>query len=130
VFTFSRRSGPVYIPPRVSRLSPLAFVDTLGGLYERAGAASSAVSVSHLRLRFLLTRQLGLPVDTSDASLARAAEERLGWRDFQQSDLLGRAERAGRESKLQPREALALVQDLERYAARLETRPRPSKEKV
>lgn len=134
VFTFSRRNGPVYIPPRVSRLSPLEFVDTLGGLYERAGAASSAVSISHLRLRFLLTRQLGLPSDTGDASLAQAAEERLGWRDFQQSDLLGRAERAGGAPKLQPREALALVQDLERHAARLEARPeassRPSKEKA
>ncbi|MGC1385483.1 MAG: DUF4350 domain-containing protein, partial [Candidatus Acidiferrales bacterium] len=42
VFTFSRRSGPVYKPVRVSRLSPLEYVDTLGGLYQRAKAGPAA----------------------------------------------------------------------------------------
>jgi hypothetical protein len=130
IFTFSRRSGPVYIPPRISRLSPLEFVDTLGGLYERAGAASSAVAVSELRLRFLLTRQLGLAADAPSASLSQAAEDRLGWKDFVSSNLLGRAEKASRSRKLRPREALALVQDLERHADKLEIRPRSTPEKT
>ena len=130
IFTFSRRSGPLYIPPRMSRLSPLEFVDTLGGLYERAGAASLAVAVSHLRLRFLLTRQLGLAADVASDSLSQSAEERLGWKGFVKSDLLGRAEKASRAPKLRPREALALVQDLERYADKLEIRPRSTQEKA
>lgn len=129
LFTFSRRSGPLYTPQRISRLSPLEFVDTLGGLYERAGAASSAVAVSQLRLRFLLTRQLGLAGDTTAASLSQSAEERLGWKDFVKSDLLGRAEKASRAPKLRPREALALVQELERYADKLEIRSRSTQEK-
>ena len=73
LLTFSRRSGPTYIPAPVSRLSPLEFVDTLGGLYERAGAASSAVSVSYARLRSLLTRHLSLPGNIPDAELAQSA---------------------------------------------------------
>jgi hypothetical protein len=124
IFSFSRRSGPVYRVPSVSRLSPLEYVDTLGGLYERAGAASAAVSVSYLRLRYLLTRQLGLPSDTPDGELARAVEERLGWKNFGAEDVLGRAGSASRASKIRSRKGLELVQDLERHAEKLEVRSR------
>ncbi len=122
VFTFSRRSGPVYLHPGVSRLAPLEFVDTLGGLYERAGAAATAVSVSRLRLRFLMTRQLGFPTDALDADLARAAGERLGWKSADVSDLLERSRAASSAAKLKAREALELVRGLEQLAARLEVR--------
>lgn len=100
-------------------MSPLEFVDTLGGLYERAGAAASAVAVSYLRLRFLLVRQLGLPSEISDAELARAAEERLGWKDFQKSELLERANAARRSAHTRDAAALQLVQELERQSAAL-----------
>jgi hypothetical protein len=130
IFTFSRRNGPVYHAPSVSRLSPLEFVDTLGALYEHAGAASAAVSVSYVRLRFLLAKQLGLPSDTPDAELSRAAEERLGWKNFQSSGLLHRASGAKRASKLRSQEALDLVQELERHAETLEVRPKASQEKT
>jgi hypothetical protein len=129
IFTFGRRSGPVYRQPVVSRLSPLEFVDTLGGLYERAGAGAAAVSVSHLRLRYLLAQQLGLPSDAPDAELAQAAEARLGWKSFQSENVLGRAATASRTPKIRSREALHLVQDLERYAQRLEVRSRFHQEK-
>jgi Domain of unknown function (DUF4350) len=122
LFTFSRRSGPTYVPAGISRLSPLEFVDTLGGLYERAGAASSAVSVSYIRLRTLLTRQLSLSSNTSDGELAAAAEQRLGWKDAGLGGALGRAAAARREDKLPPREALGIVQELEKFAAKLDIR--------
>jgi len=32
LFTFSRRSGPIFSPAPISRLSPLEFVETMGGL--------------------------------------------------------------------------------------------------
>ena len=38
LLAFGRRSGPLYAPAAVSRLSPLEFVDTLGDLYRRASA--------------------------------------------------------------------------------------------
>jgi hypothetical protein len=130
IFTFSRRSGPVYNPPHVSRLSPLEFVNTLGGLYERAGAASTAVSISYVRLRSLLTRHLGLPNDTLDSELAQSAEQRLGWKNLQAADLLGRSAGASRSQKLRPSQALELVQELERHAAMLDVGPRFHEEKT
>lgn len=130
LFTFSRRSGPVFVPPGVSRLSPLEFVDTLGGLYERAGAASSAVSVSYARLRSLLTRQLGLPANTPYDELALAANQRLGWKDAKFAGLLQRAEVSSRMVKLKSGEALGLVQELERYAAMLDVRAQFRREKI
>jgi uncharacterized protein DUF4350 len=129
LFTLGRRSGPVYRQPVISRLSPLEYVDTLGGLYERAGAASAAVSVSHLRLRYLLVRQLGLPNDVPDRELAQFAEERLGWKNFQTENALGRAEIASRASKMRSREALDLIRVLERYAQQLEVRTQFREEK-
>jgi hypothetical protein len=130
IFTFGRRSGPVYRQIMVSRLSPLEFVDTLGGLYERAGAGSSAVAVSQSRLRYLLTRQLGMAGDTPDVQLAQAAEQRLGWKNFSIENLLGRADAASRVAKLKSSEALHLVQELERHAQKLEVHPRLSQEKT
>jgi len=130
LFTFSRRSGPIYIPEEVSRLSPLEYVETLGGLYERAGAASSAVAISYQRFRSQLTRQLGLPANTSDSELGQAAEERLGWKETGMVDLLQRAANASHVEKLPRNEALDLVQKLERYAARLTIRPAIRKEKM
>lgn len=122
LFTFSRRSGPTFVPAESSRLWPLEFVDTLGGLYERAGAASSAVSVSYLRLRTLLARQLSLPSSTNDGDLAAAAEQRLGWKDSGLRLWLGRAAAARHEAKYPPSEALEIVQELEKFAGRLSVR--------
>jgi hypothetical protein len=122
LFTFARRSGPIFVPADVSRLSPLEFVDTLGGLYERAGAGSAAVSVSLQRLRTLLTRQLALPSTTPGAALAAAAEQRLGWRDKNLRDTLLSAEAATRQEKVASRTALELVRNLEIFSARLDMR--------
>jgi len=130
VFTFSRRSGPTYPPWKVSRLSPLEFVDTLGGLYESAGAASSVVTISYLRLRSLLTRQLGLPADVPDADLAQAANQRLGWKDAGLADLLQRARAARGAAKLGPRVALDVVRNLGRRVARLDVRTQFHQEKT
>jgi len=122
LFTFSRRSGPIYVPVEESRLSPLEFVDTLGGLYERAGAASLAVSVSYSRLRTLLNRQLNLPSNTGDAQLAVAAEQRLGWKNSGLAVLLRRAEAAKGAAKFSSHEGLEIVQELEQFAGRLSVR--------
>jgi hypothetical protein len=129
VFTFSRRSGPIYSPAKVSRLSPLEFVETLGGLYERAGAASSAVAISYQRLRSLLTRQLGLPASVPDSELAQAVNQRLAWKDPELADLLKRAEASSHIAKLRPREALEIIQNLGRRAEKLNVRTQFHQEK-
>ncbi|MGB9405673.1 MAG: DUF4350 domain-containing protein [Candidatus Acidiferrales bacterium] len=113
LFTFSRRSGPIAMPAVVSRLAPLEFVDTLGGLYERAHAEPAVINVVYQRLRSMLTRQLRLPGATSDAELERAVETRLGFKDGAFSDALRRAAEASRSRKVAPAEALGIIRDLE-----------------
>jgi hypothetical protein len=113
LFAFARRSGPIVAPAAASRLSPLEFVDTMGGLYQRAGAQSIAVSVSYRHLRLELTRRLGLPAAVPDADLAKAAGERLGL----DGDLAGTLADAaqGDSGKLSSARALTLVQKLTAY---------------
>ncbi len=60
VLTFSRRSGPTSVPTPAVRLSSLEFVQTLGGLYQRAGTASVVVDICYRRFRYWLTRRLGV----------------------------------------------------------------------
>ena len=115
VFTFSRRSGPIVMPRSVSRLSPLEFVDTMGSLYRHAGASSIPVDVCLRHLRLELTRRLGLPSATSNADLARVAGERLGFDGASLEEIMNRASRAADARKLPAREALEVVQELERF---------------
>ncbi len=130
LFTFSRRSGPVFVPKEVSRLSPLEFVETLGGLYERAGAASSAINVSYMRVRSLLTRQLNMPSNTSNRDLAQAAEQRMGWKNSGLGETLREADAASRDSTVSPREGLQMVQKLEEFTARLDVRSQIHRERT
>ena len=76
LFAYSRRSGPVWIPEGEARLSPLEFVRTLGSLYEHANAANVAIEISYQRFRYLLTRRLGLSVNSSINDMERAVRER------------------------------------------------------
>lgn len=122
LFTYSRRSGPVRAPARVSRLSPLEFVDTLGDLYNSVGADDVAVQIANQRLRFVLTRLLGLSANVSNANLARITNQQIGWDEETLLATLDRAERDVNSGKRRDGESLKLVQELFDYAARLEMR--------
>jgi len=122
VATFSRRHGPTRMPAKVSRLSPLEFVDTLGDLYAARKAGTAAVQISYQRLRFLLTRQLGLAPDVPAAALAHSAWVALGWKEQPFLGTLERAERAIRQTELKDDESLSLVQAIFDYMARLDVR--------
>jgi len=115
LFTFSRRSGPTVLAASVSRLSPLEFVDTLGGLYERAKAEPAVVGIVYQRFRTLLTRQLRLASTTDDATLENAIGTRLGRQLSGLPETLRSAAAASRAEKVSPAEALALVKELEHY---------------
>jgi len=131
LFTYSRRSGPVRAPATVSRLSPLEFVDTLGDLYNSVGADAAAVQVAEQRLRFVLTRRLGLPVNTPAADLAHAANEQLGWPEAPLLRALSAPVNLPRDRKKRDSDSLELVQQLFDYTARLEIRgPREQEEKT
>jgi hypothetical protein len=122
VATYSRRQGPISVPQKVSRLSPLEFVETLGDLYASAHAGSAAVRIVYHRLRFQLVRQLGLPPNVSDTDLAHSASRALAWNEPEISATLNRAERATTSPKVSDAETLQLVQEMFDYASRLELR--------
>jgi hypothetical protein len=122
LFTYSRRSGPVRAPATVSRLSPLEFVDTLGDLYNSVRADDAAVQVANQRLRFVLTRRLGLSANISNADLARIASHQLGWEEAALFAVLDGAEKGVDSAKHRDGKSLKLVQQLFDYAARLDMR--------
>ena len=122
LLTYSRRYGTNRMPGKVSRLSPLEFVDTLGDLYASGHAGSTAVRVAYQRLRFQLTRQLGIAANATVAELAHLGNRTLGWEEQPLLGTLVRADRASRTIGMQDLEALEIVRDLYDYAARLDTR--------
>ena len=122
-FAFGRRSGPVSMPLEVSRLSPLEFVDTMGGLYQRAGAAAVAVDTSYRQLRRKLSRRLGLPSTTGNEELAQAAAQRLSLPETDLRRTLQSAATAALNPQLSPKAALKLVDDLEYTTARMDQPP-------
>ena len=126
-FTYSRRSGPVRPLVPEPRLSPLEFVDSLGGLYERAHATSAAVKVAHTRFRYLVTKRLGLASNASTKELTVAVREQMGWREPGFVETMYRCERAALDPELSDYEAVQLVQALQQYTRVLRLSPRVSK---
>ena len=117
--TFSRRSGPICKPASVTRLSPIEFVQTLGGLYEHAGTASVAVDICYQRFRYWLTRRLGVANNVSVDDLQNAVRDRWALADDHFAATLRRCESAKNDPFLQGPVALNLVQELDEYAIRL-----------
>jgi Domain of unknown function (DUF4350) len=124
VATFSRRSGPTCVPTIEVRLSPIEFVLTLGGLYERAGTASVAVDICYRRFRYWLTRRLGVAGNTSSDELASAIRNRweITGESFANDQIIATlrsCEAASSDPFLQAPVALRLLQELDGYASRL-----------
>jgi hypothetical protein len=120
VWTYSRRNGPIYPLPDPSRLSPLEFVETLGGLYRQAKARRVALEVPYARFRTLATRQLGLKSDIPGTDLARAIRNRLGYKDDSLHDLLQAIESALYDPELPEAKVLDLAQQLSVHAHKLQ----------
>jgi pimeloyl-ACP methyl ester carboxylesterase len=120
LLTYSRRNGPIYPVNEPSRLSPLEFVETLGGLYRQAKAVRVALEVPYARFRALATRQLGLKCDIASDDLARAIRNRLGYKDDSLHDLLQAIESALYDPELQETRALDLAQQLSFHTQRLQ----------
>jgi len=124
LFTFSRRSGPVRPLIEPSRLSPLEFVGTLGGLYQSAHATQVALEVSYQRFQYLLSKRLGLPGHPTAAQMAHAASQRLRYDRQDFAATLARCEGAVGDPGLSEKEAVELVQALNDYSRDLELIPR------
>ena len=120
LFTYARRRRPIRGRVVEPRTSPLEFVDTMGGLYERARASTSAVATVHAHVRRRLLAALGLPPATDDERLVAAAAERLAFDRAELSSTLSHARAATTDPDLTARQAVPLVAQLQGLAARLE----------
>ena len=127
LLSFSRRSGPVRELPAAVRATPIEFIDALGSLYRNAGAASTAVSIAWERFRRHAMRLCGMRGKSIGAAeLAAILRRRFPAVSPQlENDLTAVEESLGNEA-IRPREALRLVQLLERHKAELDATGRPA----
>jgi hypothetical protein len=115
ILSFSRRNGPIRLPVRLPRTSPVEFAESMGQLYRKAGATQAATgSARRGLLRFLVDR-CGLPRTIAQSDAATIAETLKArypgdWSMLAQH--LTQAAEAEHES-LAPRSALALVKALD-----------------
>ena len=126
-----RRRGPVRGRVVESRSSPLEFVDTMGALYERAGAERAAVDGARAQLRRRLAAAAGVPRSTADAALARAVPQGPGVDgDRIESALRSSAEllRRGVPRAAEAVPIVAELQELANEAARARTGRRLNRE--
>jgi hypothetical protein len=130
VLSFSPRNGPIRMPVTVPRTSPVEFAESMGHLYQRAGAANAATGMARRRLLRFLQSECGiarLTIDQGPAAVAEALHDRFGgdW-----SALRRHLEDAAHaeSTDLAPRSALKLVQALDDDAARLQILLAPRRE--
>lgn len=127
LLTFSRRSGPLRPVPPPSRLAPLEFVETLGGLYQQAHASAVAVDVYYQRFQYWITRRLGLNKNAAPEEIARAVRDRWDVNDDAFHGTLLAAAAARYQPDLSQSQALEIVQKLHEYAVQFKLFP---KEKI
>jgi hypothetical protein len=121
LLSYSRRSGPIREQLRVPRTSPLEFAQNMGALYQRAGVTEPATEAARRRLVQFLVSACGLTpaVANADApTVATSVADRFGIDPQPLQRVLERAD-AARYDKLRPRDALTLVQAIDREIARL-----------
>jgi len=114
VLSFSRRKGPLRLPVTLPRSSPVEFAESMGDLYEKAGATGAATAAAQRRLLRLLQREAGVAKTTIEhgpEAIAETLGARLGgdWKRLAEH-LREAAEVANAE--IAPRSALALVRAL------------------
>jgi hypothetical protein len=115
--TYSRRSGPIFAPVAPSRLSPLEFVETVGDLYARQGAAHSALETALQRFRALLARSQGLAREAREDGASLGTQ--FGRDGEGLAALVARCESALQSDINDEAETLKLFQELHDYTRRL-----------
>jgi hypothetical protein len=128
LWTFSRRSGPLRPSAPDVRLSPLEFVETLGGLYENAQASAVAVDICYQRFLYWFAKRLGMSAHASIDVLEQAAHSRWKFHDEQFASVLRECASVRYRADLKPQRALQLVRSLHSYAVQLDLFPKSPKE--
>ncbi len=127
VFSFSRRRGPERDSPTPVRATPVEFLEALGSLYAEAGASATAVELAYERFRRRMGDLCGLKGTKMNAEeLGGALRRRFPRAAAELEKDLADCEEATTSDKLQPKEALALVQALSRHGEALDAAARAS----
>jgi hypothetical protein len=126
VFSFSRRSGPLREATGPARATPIEFLDALGSLYRSAGAAPTAITIAWERFRRYALRLCGLrQAPMSAADLAAAIRRRFPNADPALEADLAACDHARQNEKIEPRQALKLIQTLHRHRQMLAEAAKP-----
>lgn len=121
IFSFSRRSGPLRDLPPPARATPIEFLEALGSLYRKAGAASTAVSIAWERFRRQSLKLCGMHSQKLDsAALAAILRRRFPMTDPTLEADLAACEEAAWGETIDPRQALKLIQSLHQHQANLQ----------
>jgi hypothetical protein len=119
IFTYARRSGVVRPLKRKSRLSPTEFVETVGALYQRKGAAAGALEIAYSRFRFLLARRLAMPSGVATPELIRSVRQSPGFSIPGFGQTLVQIESAIESQKVKEGTALTWIRQLYDYSQTL-----------
>lgn len=120
LFSFSRRNGPVRELPAPARATPVEFLEALGSLYHKAGAANTAVALAWDGFRRRMGTLCGRKgMQMKAAELAEALRRRFPQAPAELEKDLADCEEATRDDGLPPKRALGLVQTLSRHSEML-----------
>jgi hypothetical protein len=132
IFSFSRRRGPIRMPLRVPRTSPLEFAESMGRLYQTANATQAPLDAARAETLRFLAEVCGLSQETlrqPPSVVAEALSARIGgdW-----TDLAAHLNAASNASDAAPtgKLALKLVQALEHDRKQLEAQVSASRQTV
>jgi hypothetical protein len=128
VFSFSRRRGPLRMPVTLPRSSPVEFAQSMGDLYEKAGATSAATEAAKRRLLRVLSREAGVSqqsLQEGPEAIAEALHARLGGDWSQLREHLVRCKEM-EHGKISAGSALALVKALSLDAEIVRAKLRPA----
>ncbi|MGB0125447.1 MAG: DUF4350 domain-containing protein [Silvibacterium sp.] len=121
VLSFGRRNGPLRALARSPRTSPLEFAESMGALYEKAGAADVATGAAERRLMDFLRREGGIPQETLRGApdvIAAAVRARFFYKTPEfAADL--KAARDAEFNHLSAKGALEAVRRIDRHIANL-----------
>jgi Domain of unknown function (DUF4350) len=119
IATYARRSGVIRPMRQESRLSPLEFVQTVGGLYEHKHAGAGALEIALSHFRFQLARRLGLSPAVGTAELIQHMGEKPGWNIPGFAETLQQIEAALSHQQVTETKALEWVASMHDFAHRL-----------
>lgn len=123
VLSFGRRNGPVRLPARATRSSPLEFAESMGHLYHKAGATQVATDGARRRLLRFLHERCGVPqaiLRSGPAEVVATLQARFGGEWPAVGEHLKQSESDA--ERLSPGSALKLVKAMDKDVEMLSER--------